>query len=107
VRLRHRRGALADEVTGHDPALGGSGLPEVDPAGLEEGHPVRVAGQVVAGGVEQAAEQCGAHHGLLLREGVEDGDRGPARVVSAKPQPVRQAGRNEAPGDHLVEAEVA
>ena len=71
------------------PANGFAG--QVDAAGLEEGHLLRVAREVALGGVQQRAEQVRPHHGLILGERVGDRHAFGPRVAGGNPQPLRLA----------------
>ncbi len=58
-------------------------------------------------GVEEAAEERRPHHRELLGERVGDPHGAAARIVRVEAQEVEHLGRDEAPGDRLVEAHVA
>ena len=76
----------------------------VDGAGLEQREVGPAAGDVVARGVEQRAQERGAHHRVVLAHRVLEGHEAPARVVGRQAQPVGQPGVGEAPAHDLVQA---
>ena len=107
VRLVGGRGAVAREGSGERRPRRGLALREVGAARLEHRDALGAVGEVVAGGVEQRAEQRRAQLGVLDRERVGDADRGGARVAVAEAQARRHLGVGEAERGERVEAEVA
>ncbi len=90
-------------ISGESPRRIGRGG-TVDGARLEDGDVRPVAGDVVAGGVEQRADQRGAHDRLRVRHGVLERDDAPQLVPLGQQQPVEQLGVGEAPSDDLAQA---
>ena len=103
VRLGDRRGADAREAAPRRSALGRRRLGQVDASRLEDREAIRAPGEVVGGDGEQPADQVGAHHRLVGRQGVVH-PNGFGVVEPLDPAPV---GIDEAPRDRLVEPGVA
>ena len=91
MRLARRRRPGPGELSGQGPTGRRRWLGEVDAAGLEQRQAPGTASEVVAGGVEQAAEQGRPHQRLIGGDRVVHRDGVSPRVVVEEPEPVGEA----------------
>ena len=105
ARRAHGAGQQRADVVGLARELRrGAPVGQVDGAGLEQAQRAGAASAVVAGHVEQRAEQRRAEQRHVGRDRVLEPQRVPALVVVGEPEPVREVRVGEAPPDDLVQA---